>query len=268
MVVGPWSDALSEFVGQPIRLVQPTEIGTGVDRAGGGVSILSTGSLEAIREAAGISEPVDPRRFRMLFGVEGVGPHEEDAWVGRRVQIGEAEVEVLGNVGRCLVTSRHPDSGARNLPTLDVLAEYRGDIETTERLPFGVWGGVTKPGVVHLGDARSRLTDHPELAAEQAYVDHAYVCLEEMRRVVERAGEAGIGEIEAAVLEAWAPGAWSRSRTPSADSASGGSTSTASSVRSTSAVAGCTRSRRRSSSTGRRPRPGRSTRRPSRSRRD
>jgi DNA helicase IV len=47
------------------------------------------------------------------------------------------------------------------------------------------------------------LTEHPELAAEQAYVDHAYLCLEEMRSVVERAGEAGIGEIEAAVLEAW-----------------------------------------------------------------
>src|SRR4051794_35353941 len=44
---------------------------------------------------------------------------------------------------------------------------------------------------------------HPELGAEQAYVDHAYLCLEEMRRLVERAGEAGIGEIEAAVLEAW-----------------------------------------------------------------
>jgi DNA helicase IV len=44
---------------------------------------------------------------------------------------------------------------------------------------------------------------HPELAAEQAYVDHAYACLEEMRRIVERAGDAGIGEIEAAVLEAW-----------------------------------------------------------------
>jgi DNA helicase IV len=44
---------------------------------------------------------------------------------------------------------------------------------------------------------------HPELEAEQAYVDHAYLCLEDMRLVVERAGEAGIGEIEAAVLEAW-----------------------------------------------------------------
>jgi DNA helicase IV len=44
---------------------------------------------------------------------------------------------------------------------------------------------------------------HPELEAEQAYIDHAYQCLQEMRRVVERAGDAGIGEIEAAVLEAW-----------------------------------------------------------------
>jgi DNA helicase IV len=45
---------------------------------------------------------------------------------------------------------------------------------------------------------------HPELESEQAYVDHAYACLEAMRQQVERAGEAGIGETEALVLEAWA----------------------------------------------------------------
>ena len=45
---------------------------------------------------------------------------------------------------------------------------------------------------------------HSDLESEQAYVDHAYACLEEMRRQVERAGEAGIGEVEALVLEAWA----------------------------------------------------------------
>ena len=114
--------------------------------------MLSTGSLEAIREAAGVDHPIDPRRFRMLFGVDGVEPHEEDTWLGRRVQIGEVELEMGGNVGRCLVTSRHPESGARNLPTLDVLAAYRAGIETTEPLPFGVWGTVAKPGVVRLGD--------------------------------------------------------------------------------------------------------------------
>ncbi len=47
------------------------------------------------------------------------------------------------------------------------------------------------------------MTEHPELEAEQAYIDHAYLCLEEMRGVLERAGEVGIGEVEAAVLEAW-----------------------------------------------------------------
>jgi uncharacterized protein YcbX len=152
LVEGPWSEAISAFVGLPLRLVQPLKPGTGVDRARGTVSLLSTGSLEAMREAAGIAEPIDPRRFRMLFGVEGVEPHEEDSWVGRRLRIGEAAVEVLGNTGRCLVTSRHPDSGARNLPTLDVLAEYRGDVEATERLAFGVWGEVTEPGLVRLAD--------------------------------------------------------------------------------------------------------------------
>jgi uncharacterized protein len=153
LVVGPWSDALSEFVGRELRLVQPVRAGDGLDRGGGaGVSMLSTGSLKAMREAAGVSEPIDPRRFRMLFGVEGIGPHEEDTWLGRRVRIGDAVVAVQGNVGRCLVTSRHPASGVRDLPTLDLLAEYRDGVQTTEPLPFGVWARVEEPGRVALGD--------------------------------------------------------------------------------------------------------------------
>ena len=153
IVDGPWADALSSFAGRPLRLVQPVEPGGGLDRDGGGVTLLSTASLEAIREAAGVDLPVDPRRFRMLFGVEGVEPHEEDSWIGRRVRIGEATALLLGNVGRCVVTSRDPDTGERTLPTLDVLAEYRGAVETTEPLPFGVWGTVAEPGRVRLGDA-------------------------------------------------------------------------------------------------------------------
>lgn len=152
LVVGPWSAALTSFVGRELRLVRPEQAGDGVDRGRAGVSILSTGSLEAMRVAAGLSEPIDFRRFRMLFGVEGIGPHEEDSWVGRRVRIGDAVVAVRGNVGRCIVTSRHPETGVRNLPTLDVLAEYRDGVETTEPLPFGVWGRVETPGRVALGD--------------------------------------------------------------------------------------------------------------------
>jgi uncharacterized protein len=152
LVVGPWSGALTSFVGRVLRVVQCVEPGAGVDRGRGHVSILSTGSLEAMREAAGISEPIDPRRFRMLFGVDGVEPHEEDEWIGRNVRVGEAIVAVAGHTGRCIVTSRHPETGVRNLPTLDVLAEYRHDVEATEPLPFGVWAEVVVPGRVALGD--------------------------------------------------------------------------------------------------------------------
>jgi uncharacterized protein YcbX len=153
IVDGPWDDALSSFVGRPLRLVQPAEPGGGLDRGGGAVTLLSTASLEAIREAAGANGPVDPRRFRMLFGVEDVAPHEEDSWIGRRVRIGEATALLRGNVGRCVVTTRDPDTGERTLATLDALADYRGDVETTEPLPFGVWGTVAEPGRVRLGDA-------------------------------------------------------------------------------------------------------------------
>jgi MOSC domain-containing protein len=153
LVRGPWSEALTSFVGRDLRLVQADAPGGAVDRGPASVTLLSTGSLEAMRSAAGIQEPVDPRRFRMLFGIEGVGPHEEDSWLGRQVRIGDATVALKGNVGRCIVTSRHPETGVRNLPTLDVLAEYRSEVETTERLPFGVWGRVSEPGRVRLGDA-------------------------------------------------------------------------------------------------------------------
>jgi hypothetical protein len=33
-----------------------------------------------------------------------------------------------------------------------VLGTYRGEVETSEPLPFGVWGEVVEPGRVRLGD--------------------------------------------------------------------------------------------------------------------
>ena len=44
---------------------------------------------------------------------------------------------------------------------------------------------------------------HPELKAEQAYVDHAYACLERMREIVTRAADAADGEVAQAALDAW-----------------------------------------------------------------
>jgi DNA helicase IV len=45
---------------------------------------------------------------------------------------------------------------------------------------------------------------HPDLRSEQAYVDHAYACLERMREIVLRAADAADGEVAQAALDAWA----------------------------------------------------------------
>lgn len=152
LVDGPWSAALSEYAGQPLRLVDAGD-GGAVDRgASGAVSLISRASLARLATVAGQSE-VDSRRFRMLIEIEGVGAHAEDAWVGRRVRVGEALVAFNGHVGRCLVTSRHPETGRIDLPTLELLGRYRGELDTTEPLPFGVYGEAVSAGTIRLGDA-------------------------------------------------------------------------------------------------------------------
>jgi uncharacterized protein YcbX len=153
LVDGPWAHALSAHVGQPLRLVQASPGGSAVDRgAQGGVSLISRGSLTRLAREANVAG-VDVRRFRMTVEIDGVGAHEEDAWVGRRALIGSVLLRFRGHIGRCLVTSRDPDTGVVDLPTLDILGGYRSDMNTTEPLPFGIHGEVLEPGRVALGDA-------------------------------------------------------------------------------------------------------------------
>jgi uncharacterized protein YcbX len=149
LVDGPWASALSGRLGQPLRLVSA---GSAVDRgAVGAASLISRASLERLARQADV-DTIDARRFRMLIEVDGVPAHAEDGWVGGEVRVGEALIQFEGHVGRCLITSLDPDSGKSDLPTLDLLRAYRGDMPTTEPLPFGIHGRVLEPGAVRIGD--------------------------------------------------------------------------------------------------------------------
>ena len=117
----------------------------------GAVSLISTASVRRLA-GEGQVEAVDARRFRMLIEVDGIDAHIEDEWIGHTIAIGEARVHFRGNVGRCLVTTRDPETGLTDLPTLELLGTYRSGIETTEPLPFGIYGNVVRGGTVSLGD--------------------------------------------------------------------------------------------------------------------
>ena len=151
-VGGPWEEAISELAGEPLTLLwsEGGAVDRGADR-GGWATLISRASLERLRKEAGAAEPPDGRQFRMLFEIDGVGEHEEDTWIGAHVQVGEAVIAPLGDVGRCVVTTKNPDTGEFAFGTLDALAGYRAE-GITERLPFGVYCDVIEPGVVRVGD--------------------------------------------------------------------------------------------------------------------
>ena len=148
-VRGPWNDALSSFFEQPLRLVG---VASAVDRGKhGAISVVSQASLRHLAAVAD-RDGVDRRRFRMLIEVDGVEAHEEDGWVGQRVRVGSALVRGCGHVGRCVITTRDPDTAEGDLDTLKLLATYRHKIGTTEPLAFGIYGEVLEGGRVQVGD--------------------------------------------------------------------------------------------------------------------
>jgi uncharacterized protein YcbX len=148
-VLGPWEDAISAYAGRPLTLLWAEE-GAPDRLHAGTVTLVSRESLQRLAEVAGADE-LDGRRFRMLFEIEGVYAHEEDDWQGTHVRVGDATVQINGDVGRCAVTTHDPETGVPTVDTLKALARYRRE-GRREPLPFGVYGSVVVPGRVRVGD--------------------------------------------------------------------------------------------------------------------
>jgi uncharacterized protein YcbX len=142
---GPLSDALSEHLGRPVQLLARDDAQTGADDFP--VTMMSLASLTALGEALDGGRP-DARRFRMTITVDGVCAWEEHGWAGRDVEVGGAVLRVVDPVPRCVVTTRDPEAGSRDVPVLEALAELRGKQHVT----FGVWCRVARPGAVREGD--------------------------------------------------------------------------------------------------------------------
>jgi uncharacterized protein YcbX len=146
LVEGAWSEALSAFIGMPVRLVKATK--SAFDAAA--VSICSTASVQAFRDHAG-AVAVDERRFRPNFYISGVEAHGEDAWVGGELRVGPAaRVHIVMRDPRCVITTHNPDTGEHDLNALRVIGDYRTD--QPKEANFGVYGRVITPGDVAVGD--------------------------------------------------------------------------------------------------------------------
>ena len=145
-VRGAWEEPLAALAGHPVRIVRSDVPGA---RQNAPVTLLSDASVSRLAREAG--QPVDDRRFRMLFTLTGCDEHEEDGWEGRLLEVGEALLRVGEPVERCAVTTRDPDTGERDFDTLRLLAGLRGR-DPGDPVHFGVYAHVERPGRVRLGD--------------------------------------------------------------------------------------------------------------------
>jgi uncharacterized protein YcbX len=103
------------------------------DNADARVTLLSTGTLGGW----------DRRRFRANVVLAGAG---EDELVGRRAQVGTAELDVVRRVPRCVMTTRPQAGGiARDTAVLKTIHRERGGA-------LAVGALVTRPGRVAVGD--------------------------------------------------------------------------------------------------------------------
>lgn len=153
IVRGPWADALEPYAEMPLRLVrcdQPGGTRTIDGEVRNPVSLVSSGSVGRLAQALGVAS-LDGRRFRMLVEVDAAEPHAEDGWIGGRVSIGTATLEVTKADARCAITTHDPDTGMRDIDTLRGIIKYRGISEDRKAL-FGILAQVAIPGRVAIGD--------------------------------------------------------------------------------------------------------------------
>ena len=160
VVQGPWGAALEGIAGRPVRVVRCDRAGG--TRSGHPASIISRGSVDELARQAGLDD-VDGRRFRMLIELDGEVPHEEDQWIGGRIALGDAILQVTARDARCAITAQDPDTGIRDLDTLRTIIAYRGpkpDETGAPKAMLGVLADVEAPGRVRLGD-EVRVLDGP-----------------------------------------------------------------------------------------------------------
>lgn len=108
------------------------------------VSLISLASNRALGEHMGVD--LSPLRWRGNIWLESLQPWEERNWIGRRIKIGTAVLEIVEPKERCLATTANPVTGERDADTLRALMALHGDKD------FGLYAKVIGSGEINAGD--------------------------------------------------------------------------------------------------------------------
>ncbi|MFK0239468.1 MOSC domain-containing protein [Microbacterium sp. NPDC090281] len=125
------------------RLVATTSAGLW-DWEHADLSLINLATLEELGREAGVR--FDRRRVRGNFYLSGLKPFEEFELVGRRIRVGDVELEVFQPTDRCRATTIRPEEGVSDLNVPALLAARYGHAFC------GVYARVVRGGTVRAGD--------------------------------------------------------------------------------------------------------------------
>lgn len=109
--------------------------------------VVSLINLRSVADLAGhIGAEVDPLRFRANVYFEGAAAWSEFDWIGERLTIGGATLEVTQRIPRCAATHVEPGTGRRDLNIVKTLTDTYGHYD------LGVYARVTAGGAIARGD--------------------------------------------------------------------------------------------------------------------
>ena len=137
----------------PLQLVGDGVTPRYQDSEKGQVTLHSRETVAALGHALG-DPALDEVRFRSNIAIEGVEAWTENTWVGRRLRIGDVELEAVRDKVRCLATHANPATGERDLQVMQTLTRAFAQKEPTLAIGLMTRGA---GGAIRVGDSVSLL---------------------------------------------------------------------------------------------------------------
>ncbi len=126
-----WAAEMSQSIGRRV-CVRPRAAASGAP-----LHLLSRRTLRLAERTYG--GPLEPVRLRANFLVEITEgkAFQEEEWIGKRIRIGDALLEIVGLSSGCLVTAFRPETARGDLDMLSGLVQVRGHIGVSVRAVSG-----------------------------------------------------------------------------------------------------------------------------------
>ncbi|MGI9351907.1 MAG: MOSC domain-containing protein [Rhizobiaceae bacterium] len=132
------------------------------------ISIINAETVKII--AASISVELDPLRFRGNLIISGLPAWEEFSWMGKRIRVGDAELEVHRPIDRCPTPGVNPETGERDVEVTPGIQNHFGHIYCGMYAKVVKTGDIAKGSILEpIGDAEMPWTEATAVENANAY---------------------------------------------------------------------------------------------------